>query len=361
MADGISAERLDRLKREMLREVVQQNIDLIQGRLPGTAPASRRRRFVPGLILALLVPVAVFASAFAWKNGHGGEGPRVEMAMLPVPAARELMPEIQLPAVRPSTGEEASATVTAEQLAQVEEGHLDPAVFPLAVHRVVVDPGHGGQALGTHTPNGLIEKEITLDIGLRLKKLLAERGFDVLMTRDRDVDVPLAERAVFANTSGADLFLSIHVNWIADGGESRGVETYYLGTAREAYVSKLAAFENLDSGYALADLRKLVDRIYTGVRIEKSHDFARAVHGSLYRSLAKVSGGLRDRGVKTAPFLVLVETEMPAILAEVSCLSNDREAALLAEPSYRQAIALSLADGVTGYADLPAAALEKGP
>ena len=359
MRDALSADHLDRLKREMLRQVVQQNIDLIQGRLPGNSPQGKRRRVLPAVAVGLLVPVAVFASAVAWQRGH------TKVVEEVAPAAemerREPMPEILLPAVRPSDDEAANPAETAAQLAAAEHGRLDPAVFPLEIHRVVLDPGHGGEALGTHLKGGLAEKDITLDIGLRLRQILASRGFDVLMTRDRDVDVSLADRAHFANTAGADLFLSIHVNWIADGGESRGVETYYLGTAEEAYVSKLAAFENLDSGYALADLRKLVDHIYTGVRGEKSRDFARAVHGSLYHSLTKVNGALRDRGVKTAPFLVLVETEMPAILAEVSCLSNDREAALLGEPSYRQAIALSLADGLSAFARSSAEVVQKGP
>lgn len=355
MRDGTSVSQLDRLKREMLRQAVEENLELIHGRSARAAKAARNRSWLKGAALALALPAGLLASAYAWTSNHVTPAQPLSVAAAATVPAAEVessaagAPEIIFPAVRPGEAELAPELAN-ELLAAATTTPVDPGVFPLEIRRVVVDPGHGGGALGTHTGNGMVEKEITLDIGLRLKRILAEGGFEVVMTREKDEEVTLQERATLANQAAADIFVSIHVNWIDDGGDSRGVETYFLGTAQEPYLNRLAALENHDSGYPLADLRSLLDKIYGGVRVSKSKDLAASVQASLYRSLSKVNPQLRDRGVKTAPFIVLVETEMPAILAEVSCLSNDREASLLSQPLYRQFIAESLARGVQDYA-----------
>jgi N-acetylmuramoyl-L-alanine amidase len=144
--------------------------------------------------------------------------------------------------------------------------------------------------------------------------------------------------------------VSIHVNWI-ENRKARGVETYFLGATEDPFLTRLAAEENRESGYSMADMRKLLDGIYADVRHEKSHKLAETVQASLFSSLRKINPHLDDRGVKAAPFIVLLSTEMPAVLAEVSCLSNEEEAQLLAKPLYRQYIAEALASGVRSYAD----------
>ena len=227
---------------------------------------------------------------------------------------------------------------------------IDPAVFPLAVRRVVLDPGHGGESRGTETPQGLVEKELTLDIAGRLRALLEADRFEVVLTRGGDDTVPLDQRVEFANRSGGDIFVSIHLNWFA-GSTRRGVETYYLGSTDDPYLSALAASENRDSGYSLADFRRLLEGVYADVRQGESRELASALQGELLRALRERSPGLQDRGVKTAPVVVLVATEMPAILAEVSCLSSEAEARRLREVSYRQAIAEALYAGIRSYAD----------
>jgi N-acetylmuramoyl-L-alanine amidase len=143
--------------------------------------------------------------------------------------------------------------------------------------------------------------------------------------------------------------VSIHLNWI-DTREVRGVETYYLGPTNDPYLTQLAANENMDSGYSMADFRNMLDRVYAGVRQAESRRLASTVQQSLYNSLRRVNPQLQDRGVKKAPFIVLVGTEMPAILAEVSCLSNEKEARLLMTPEYRQFIAEALFEGIDSYA-----------
>jgi len=129
------------------------------------------------------------------------------------------------------------------------------------------------------------------------------------------------------------------------------VETYYLGATDDPYLTRLAAAENRESGYSMGDMRKLLDRIYADVRQDKSRALAEVVQASLYKSIGKVNPGIENRGVKAAPFIVLLSSEMPAILAEVSCLSNEDEAALLTKPLYRQYIAEALAAGIRSYAD----------
>ena len=323
---------VDRLKRRMLAELVQENVDLIQGRRRPRLAGPRRdwRR---------AVAAAAGAVALASLGLVGG-------ARL-LPAASEARPAALRRArlAAPRATRPAAALSDARLLAP---GPIDPAAFPLAVRRIVLDSGHGGEDVGTHTRSGVTEKSLTLDIALRLRQLLA-RDFDVLLTREDDRGVALEDRAALANRAGADLFVSIHLNWIANPQE-RGVETYYLGATDDPVLTELAAAENRGSRYSLADMRKILDRLYTDVRQDSSRRLAQAVQSELFHSLARSNPALDDRGVKAAPFLVLVSTEMPAVLAEVSCLSNEDEVRLLSEASYRQSIAEALARGIRSYA-----------
>jgi len=253
------------------------------------------------------------------------------------------------PSARPLEAKDL-ARLDADQVAALAAApSVDAAAFPLDVRRIIVDPGHGGENLGTEAPSGLIEKEIALDIAMRLRELLETGSFEAELTRELDEFVSLEDRAVFANTRRGDLFISIHLNWI-ETREVRGVETYYLGPTNDPYLTQLAAEENRDSGYSLADFRGMLDRVYANVRQAESRRLAAAIQQSLYNSLRRVNPRLQDRGVKKAPFIVLTGTEMPAILAEVSCLSNEREARLLMTTGYRQYIAEALFEGIDTYA-----------
>lgn len=342
---------VNRLKREMLRGVVRENVDLIRGG-PIHKIRRQRRLWIGARALTLaLVSVALFGSSQListlaeepWVNGSA-------------PAAAPAIPGAALASLPASALSRAGGAAfeggSEERTVAIPvTDPIDADVFPLAVRKVAIDAGHGGASVGTRAPLGLLEKDLALDIAQRLEKLLvADGSFEVLMTRDRDADVSLERRAALANQAGADIFLSIHLNWI-EIRESRGVETYYLGPTNDPYLTRLAASENRDSGYSLADMRSLLDRIYAGVRQEKSRRLAETVQSSLFHSLGRVNPEIEDRGVKAAPFIVLLSTEMPAILAEVSCLSNDEEARLLTKPLYRQYIAEALSDGIRAYAD----------
>jgi len=227
---------------------------------------------------------------------------------------------------------------------------VDRAVFPLSVHKVVIDAGHGGAQHGTISGTGVSEKDITLDIALRLRRVLEEASYQVLVTRETDQTLGLDQRAEFANSNKADLFVSIHVNSMPRR-DMRVLETYYLGPTDDPAVNKLAAQENQESGYSLSEYRVFLEKIYLDTRRDESRKLAKAIQGELYRSVRQFNPTVEDRGVKPAPFVVLVQTKMPAILAEVSCLSNDQEVKLLTSDEYKQNIALALLKGVRSYAD----------
>jgi N-acetylmuramoyl-L-alanine amidase len=223
-------------------------------------------------------------------------------------------------------------------------------VLPLSVRKVVLDPGHGGTQFGASSDSGVAEKEITLDIALRLRRLLQEAQYEVLMTRETDVTLSLEQRTAFANSNHADLFVSIHVNWIPQR-QVRPLETYFAGPTDDPAVVRLASVENRDTGYSLAAYRRLLDKIYFDTRRDESHALAKSLNAELYRSLSEVNPDLENRGVKTAPFAVLVGTEMPAILVEVACLSNEADVDLLTRADYRDRVAAALQRGIRSYAN----------
>jgi N-acetylmuramoyl-L-alanine amidase len=207
------------------------------------------------------------------------------------------------------------------------------AVLPLSVNRIVIDPGHGGEQPGTISSTGVTEKDVTLDIALRLKRLMDKSPFEVLLTREGDQTVSLANRVAFANSSKADLFVSIHINSVQPR-SIRPLETYYVGATDDPHVLQLASIENRQSGYSLSEYRQLLDKVFLDTRRNESHLLAAAINGELYRSLRQLNPELQDRGVKTAPFAVLVGTQMPAVLAEVSSLSNHDDDQLLKNEQY---------------------------
>src|SRR5262249_22150858 len=157
--------------------------------------------------------------------------------------------------------------------------------------------GHGGAQRGAVSDSGVAEKDITLDIALRLRRLLDESLFDVLMTRDRDQTLSLEQRVAFANTSRGDLFVSIHINWIPRR-EIRPLETYDVGPTDDPAALRLARAENRESGYSFAAYRALLDKIYLDTRRDESHALAWNINTELYRSLKEVSPELENRGVK---------------------------------------------------------------
>ncbi len=220
----------------------------------------------------------------------------------------------------------------------------------LKIGRIVIDPGHGGHDSGTLGVDGLEEKEVVLDVALRLGKLLRDRlGADVIFTRTDDTFVPLETRTAIANKAQADLFLSIHANSSPDAG-ARGVETYYLNFTQQADALRIAARENAVSDQTIYQLSDLVKKIALKEKISESREFATDVETGLFGGLEHGNVGLKNRGVKRAPFVVLIGANMPSVLAEISFLTNAKDAKQLRHPEYRQRVAEGLYKGIAQYA-----------
>ncbi len=218
----------------------------------------------------------------------------------------------------------------------------------LGVARVVIDAGHGGHDPGAHG-NGVQEAELTLDVALRLSKLLEKQpGVEVVMTRSTDEFIPLEERTAIANRENADLFLSIHAN-ASRNPKARGVETYFLNFASNPEAEAVAARENAGSGQTMHKLPEIVRAIALNDKLEESKDFAEMVQKSMVKRLSARNGQLRDLGVKQAPFVVLIGASMPSVLAEISFVTHKQEGTLLKTGAYRQQIAESLLDAVLKY------------
>jgi len=335
-------EKVEQTKLRILREAVQDNLEGAH-RIKAKVPTRRKLFFplwiwatflIPGFAYLLVPSQGISTGNHSLPNSAG-----VESTARPLPA----------------TPEQASE----DEVLRGTPHPLNRAVVPLAIKRVIIDPGHGGKQPGAISDSGVSEKEITLDIALRLRRLMETSPFEVLMTRQSDQTLSLDKRVAFANENRADVFVSIHVNWI-EPREIRPLETYYVGPSDDPAIVKLATLENHNSGYSMADYRRLLEKTYQDARRYESHLLATTVNANLFQSLKTVNPELENRGVKMAPFVVLLGTQMPAILVEVSALSNEEEVNLLTNGDYREKIALALFNGIHAYAKNLSGATKKG-
>lgn len=234
---------------------------------------------------------------------------------------------------------------------------LPPAVPPngfslarqlgLGAARIVIDPGHGGHDPGAER-GGLFESNIVLDVALRLEKLLHAAGIDVVLTRRTDTYVPLEERTAIANRSQGDLFLSIHAN-ASRKRTARGVETYFLNFATNPEAEAVAARENAATGRTMSSLTDIVKAIALNNKLDESKNLAGLVQKEMVEHLKGSNPGLKNHGVKQAPFVVLIGASMPSVLVEVSFITHSQEGRLLKSGAYRQKIAEALFEAVRGY------------
>ncbi len=216
----------------------------------------------------------------------------------------------------------------------------------LKVGRIVIDPGHGGQDYGTSSPSGLHEKELVLDVSKRLAKLLRESlGAEVILTRGDDSFVSLEQRTEIANDKKADLFISVHAN-SSPAHSASGIETFYLNFAASPGALDVASRENASARKNVHELNDLLQKIALNAKLDESREFATKVQNALVVGDSRI----RNRGVKRAPFIVLIGADMPAILTEIGFVSNPSEEANLRRPDYRQKLAEQIFSGVAGYA-----------
>ncbi|MBI1941928.1 MAG: N-acetylmuramoyl-L-alanine amidase [Acidobacteria bacterium] len=221
----------------------------------------------------------------------------------------------------------------------------------LKIARIVIDPGHGGHDTGTIGPTGLKEKDVVLDVAQKLKKLIEEKaGAEVIMTRTEDTFIPLEERTAIANEKTADLFISIHAN-ASRSQSARGIETYYLNFTSDREALEVAARENATTQESVHELQNLIKKIAMTEKIEESQEFAAEVQREVYTRLIKAGSKQRNRGVKKAPFVVLIGANMPSILAEISFLTNPYDERQMKKAEHRERIADALYRGIARYVD----------
>ncbi len=286
-----------------------------------------------------------------------GEKPRPSRAPEALVAA-EPTPRVISPARTDTTspGSPEPATAASSERAEVDlppppraDGeHSLAQQLGLEARRVIIDPGHGGHDPGTMSKKGLREKDLVLDISTRVAALLEDEGFEVLMTRTQDVFIPLEERTAIANSKGADLFVSIHVN-ASRSSKPRGIETYYLNLATTPDAAEVAARENASTTRRLSELNDLLQKVMNNSKIDESKELARHVQGTMATNLFESTKDSRNRGIKAAPFYVLLGARVPSVLVEVAYLSNRKDEELLKSAAYRKKIAESIAKGVRSY------------
>jgi N-acetylmuramoyl-L-alanine amidase len=220
----------------------------------------------------------------------------------------------------------------------------------LKIGRIVIDPGHGGHDTGTIGPTGLMEKDLCLDVAVRLGKLIERKlpSAEIVYTRQDDRYVGLERRTSIANEAKADLFVSIHAN-SSDDTKVSGIETYYLNFNASAPAMEVAARENATAQSSVHDLQDLVTKIARNEKIEESRDLAANIQEALAASMQIGNRPERNRGVRKAPFVVLVGADMPSVLAEISFISNPADEQWLKKPENRQRSAEGLYRGIEKY------------
>jgi N-acetylmuramoyl-L-alanine amidase len=221
----------------------------------------------------------------------------------------------------------------------------------LKVGRVVIDPGHGGKDTGTIGPTGLREKDLVLDVALKLKKLLQDRlETEVVLTREDDKFVPLEERTAIANQVGADLFVSIHAN-SARNRRASGIETYVLDFAQSPEEREVASRENASAQRNIRELEDLLRKIALGDYNQESRNLAQDVQTQLVDASKKQFSGKQNRGIKQAPFIVLIGSNMPSVLTEIGFISNPAVEKYYKKTESRLLMAEALYQGIRDYLD----------
>jgi N-acetylmuramoyl-L-alanine amidase len=285
------------------------------------------------------VPVTTAANTKSTKADTNGSP---SVAAIPEPkrtlgsAKGAKTPDLVQPASAPQPTRDGQSTLT--------------RALGLKIGRIVIDAGHGGHDTGTIGPTGLMEKDLCLDVALRLGKIIRQRlpSADVVFTRSDDTFIPLEERTHIANEAKADMFISIHGNSSPDTA-ARGIETYYLNLKGSPEAMEVAARENATSEQGIHELEDLVKQIARTEKIDESREFAEDVQESLSKRVQRTVKPIKNRGVRKAPFVVLIGADMPSILTEISFLSNPADEKLLKQPEHRQRVAEGIFQGIAGY------------
>ena len=370
--------KIRKVKRAILREVYTENSLALRG---GAWLQYRRRREVrpsfsarvlPIVItLLVLLPLASFAVYFLYPQSLAAIGLGRSEKVPPTPVSLVSVEDVdtaksaspsqphphQEPVQEKDPFPEAHIEVEPLLTSSPENYHglVDPkdvtiaALFDLEVKTIAIDPGHGGRDPGAIGPTGLTEKEVTLDIARRLRdRLQKHSSYRILMTRDDDVSLSVKDRAEFANKMGADLFISIHVNSIPVE-PLMIIETYFFGAQADQDTIEIAKKENQGSEYLMAEFRNMIMKISDKFKQQESEALAMCIQKNLFMNIHHQNDTVVSRGIKSAPFIVLLGADMPCVLTEVSCISSQEEERKLADPAYREKIASYLEGGIVQY------------
>jgi N-acetylmuramoyl-L-alanine amidase len=333
-----SKARKERERGRILRGVYEENLQLLHKK---SFLRTRRRRIIPKRSLAYLF-VCLFSFLF---YSFEMKIPSLSNASHVIEQASFSSRPSFIPKASINNRGDISEFRTLERRSNVPLSRM----LGLGIQTIVIDAGHGGTDLGTVGRTGIMEKDITLDIAKKLKSSLAVMGYkNVLMTRVNDSIVSLHERVDFARKSKADLFLSIHINSLPNT-PINIIETFYFGPSSDQRVVGLVGRENQGSEYGLSDFKEILERLGTAMKLQESMKFAESIQENLFENSNRINPGIKDNGVKRAPFAVLIGLDVPSVLAEVSCLSSPSEEMRLISREHRDNIAQYLAKGVANY------------
>jgi len=337
-------------RRQMLKGVWQENREIL-GLAPGARTVRRRLLVSAGLVSGLVMGMFLLLFSIS-RNSSVTRLPQDTK-----PAVQARTGEVRfLPPASPeavAAAGEALAAGSPDDYLGLAKAEVVPVreVFGLGIKTIMIDPGHGGKATGAIGRHGLLEKDVTLDIALKLKALFErDTAYRILLSRDGDFDVPLRRRVELTNTQKCDLFISIHVNSLGPR-PIDFIETFFFGPSRDKGILELAAAENEGSDYAISDYDRVIRGIANELKFQESSKLAQAVQDQLYRGMRRDNRPILDCGVKRAPFLLLLGVEMPGVLVEVASLSHPAEEEQLRDPAYRENIAGFIKLGITQYLD----------
>jgi N-acetylmuramoyl-L-alanine amidase len=234
------------------------------------------------------------------------------------------------------------------------------ALFGLDVKTIVIDPGHGGKDPGAIGENGTQEKDITLDVAIKLKeRLVASNAFHVLLTRSTDRTISLAERVDYAKANSADIFISIHVNSLPQKSVNL-IETFYFGPPLNIHALRLAEKENQASNFTVGELGSIIQDIGNTLKRQESARLAACIQKRLFINMKDQDDQVVNSGIKMAPFVVLSQIEVPSVLVEISCLSKAEEESKLALTGYREQVASYIEEGIVSYLETQPFQIAKG-
>lgn len=346
---------------------VHKTVEYRPFKMPASNPASKQAlRSIDALLVQppRMSFLSADASALSPKLSpmvyRANTAPLLTKVNVPPPAAPEpVVPPVPETVARtpvlPPASEKSASAATPEIALPAKHDSLGAQsmirVLGLKVGRIVLDPGHGGHDTGTIGPKGLREKDLVLDIAQRLGALLQDRlGAEVIYTRSDDTFIPLERRTEIANEAKADLFLSIHAN-SSPIRSIAGVETYYLNFTTSRTALDLAQRENAGSQKTIFELQDLLEKIALKNKVEESREFATRIQSALFALSSKTDSRAKDRGVRRAPFVVLIGASMPSVLAEIGFISNAHDESIMKREDYRDRVAEALYKGVSSYAN----------